>query len=391
MIFTHQSGKSFFISLSAMVVMIVMAGCDSRQVAQAPPPVKVKAMQVVQQDTPVTYKFVGQVIAKNEVQIRAKVSGNIVEKMVAGGDTVTEGQPLFQIDRRQCEAAVLESQGQLSQAEAVLSNSHLDTIRYQKLADQQAIAEQLLDTALSSERQNAALVNTNRARTQRAEADLQDTIIVAPFSGRIDVNDLSTGSFVQAGQTVIATLSSVDPIFIQFSISENEYLRFTKLGQNASPIEWGNNLSLTLSDGTQYPIAGRIEQVDRAMAQDTATLTLKATFDNPQGVLMPGMFARVVAQGELRRGALLIPQRAVQQLLEMHRVFQEFLAAARKRPEIGTVYSNFRVDTPGYRFEVDRDKIKALGIPVDDVFNVSKILQSQKYHTCHQKIKLRYP
>ncbi|WP_373665540.1 efflux RND transporter periplasmic adaptor subunit [Sporomusa silvacetica] len=312
--FTPRSGK-FFFSLSAMVVVIAMAGCGNRQVSQAPPPVKVKAMQVIKQDTPVTYEYVGQVIAKNEVQIRAKVSGNIVEKMVNGGDKIAQGQPLFRIDCRQYEATLLESQAQLVQSEVTLTNSHQDAVRYQKLADQQAIAAQVLDTALSIERQNAALVNVNRARVQRAEADLQDTLIAAPFSGRIDVNDLSTGSFVQAGQTTIATLSTVDPIFVQFSMSENEYLQFTHLGHGTSPTAWGNNLQLMLSDGTQYPLTGHIEQVDRGLAPDTATLTLKAAFVNPEGLLMPGMFARVVAQGELRRDALLIPQRAVQQLL----------------------------------------------------------------------------
>lgn len=314
MIFTHKIGKIFFISLSALIVVIVMSGCDSRQASQAPP-VKVKAMQVVQRDIPITYEFVGQVIAKNEVQIRAKVSGTIVEKMVTGGNRVTQGQPLFQIDRRQYDAALHTNQAQLAQSEAALSNVQLDTMRYRKLATQQAIAEQVLDTALSLERQNAALVNANRARVQQAEADLQDTSIVAPFNGQIDVNDLSIGSFVQAGQTVIATLSSVDPVFVQFSMSENEYLHFTQLGRGTLPAEWGNNLKLILSDGTQYPFAGHIEQVDRGMAQDTATLTMKATFDNSQGVLMPGMFAHVVAQGELRRRALLVPERAVQQLL----------------------------------------------------------------------------
>ncbi|MCC5466899.1 efflux RND transporter periplasmic adaptor subunit [Pelosinus baikalensis] len=314
MIFTRRRENFFFI-LSALLMVIAMAGCGNRQAVQAPQPVKVKAMQVVQQDTPVTYEFVGQVIAKNEVQIRAKVSGNIVEKMVTGGDKITQGQPLFQIDRRQYEAALLTNQAQLAQSEATLSNAQMDTMRYQKLAAQQAIPMQTLDTALSSERQNAAQVNANRARVQLAEADLQDTLIVSPFGGRIDVNDLSVGSFVQAGQTVIATLSSVDPIFIQFSMSENEYLRFTQVGRGASPKEWGNNLKLILSDGSQFPLTGHIEQVDRGMAQDTATLTMKAAFDNPQEMLMPGMFARVVAQSEVRQGALLIPQRAVQQLL----------------------------------------------------------------------------
>lgn len=313
LIFTRCRG-TIYVGLIVIVVMIVSAGCNSKQAAQAPVAVKIKAMQVIQQDTPITYEFVGQVIAKNEVPIRAKVSGNIVGKMVNGGDGVTQGQTLFQIDRRQYEAALLANQSQLAQSEATLSNVQLDTKRYQKLAEQHAIAEQVLDTSLSSERENNALVNTNRARVQQAEADLQDTLILAPFNGRIDVNDLSIGSFVQAGQTVVATLSSVDPIFVQFSMSEDEYLHFTEIGCG-TPAEWGSNLHIILSNGSYYPLSGHIEQVDRGLAQNTATLTMKAVFANPERVLMPNMFAKVVAQGEVRKGALLIPQRAVQQLL----------------------------------------------------------------------------
>ncbi|WP_425060489.1 Multidrug efflux pump subunit AcrA [Sporomusa carbonis] len=307
--------KLCYFILITVFAAVLTAGCGSRQAAQqGPQAVEVKAMQVIKRDTPVTYEFVGQVQAKNEVQIRAKVSGNIVAKMVTGGATVSEGQPLFQIDRRQYEAALLTAKAQLAQSEAVLSNSRLDSIRYKKLADQQAIARQSLDTQLALEQQNAAAVAANQAKVQQAENDLQDTLIVAPFSGRIDVNELSIGGFVQAGSTVLATISSVDPVFVQFSMSENEYLKFTRLG--ATPDDWGKNLKLVLSDGTEYPLTGKVEQVDRGLAQNTGTLTLKAAFDNPQKILVPGMFARVVAQGEMRQGALLIPQRAVQQILD---------------------------------------------------------------------------
>lgn len=309
--------KSYYFGLAALLTVAWATGCG-QSATQAPPAAEVKAMQVIQRDTPVTYEYVGQVQAKNEVQIRAKVSGNIVSKMVTGGATVQAGQPLFQIDRRQYEAALLSARAQLAQAEAVLSNCRLDTIRYQKLADQNAIAQQVLDTALATERQNAALVDAYRAKVQQAEDDLQDTLIVAPFAGRIDVNDLSAGSFVQAGSTNLATISSVDPVFVQFSMSENEYLRLAQLGRGDSPAQGGNGLKLVLSDGTQYSQPGRIEQVDRGMAQNTGTLTFKAAFDNPQRLLMPGMFARVVAQGEVRQGALLIPQRAVQQVLDKY-------------------------------------------------------------------------
>ncbi|MDR3590910.1 MAG: efflux RND transporter periplasmic adaptor subunit [Negativicutes bacterium] len=309
----YSSLASYWI-VAAVCLTVLAAGCG-RQAAPAAAPVEVKAMQVLQQDALVTYEFVGQVIAKNEVQIRSRVSGSIIGKMVSGGATVSEGQPLFQIDQRPYNAALSTAQATLAQSEASLSNSHLDTMRYQKLASQQAVAQQVLDTAMSVERQNSAVVAANQARVQSAADDLQDTLIVAPFNGRIDVNDLAVGSFVTAGTTVLATMSSVDPVFVQFSMSENEYLSMANAGRSASSADWGNSLKLVLSDGSQYPLTGKIEQVDRGLAQDTGTLTLKAVFANPQKLLIPGMFARVVAQGEVRPGALLVPQRAVQQLL----------------------------------------------------------------------------
>jgi membrane fusion protein (multidrug efflux system) len=290
------------------LIAALAAGCGSKEAARPPQALEVKAMQVVKRDTPVNYEFVGQVVAKDEVQIRAKVSGNVVAKMVGGGATVTQGQPLFQIDRRQYEAAMLTAQ-------ATLANSQLDSIRYQKLAGQNAISKQALDTQLTVERQNSAVVSANRARVQQAENDLNDTLIVAPFAGRIDVKDLAVGSFVTAGSTVLATISSLDPVMVQFSMSENEYLSFTRQGRGNTPDQWGTDLKLMLSDGSQYPLSGRIEQVDRGLTQDTGTLTMKATFANPDKLLIPSMFARIVVQGELRQGALLVPQRAVQQML----------------------------------------------------------------------------
>lgn len=301
--------------VAVALLAAVAAGCGSKDAARPPQAVEVKAMQVIKRDTPVNYEFVGQVVAKNEVQIRAKVSGNVVAKMVEGGATVTAGQPLFQIDRRQYEAALLTARANLAQSEATLANSQLDSARYQKLAAQQAISKQALDTQLTVERQNTAVVAANRAKVQQAEDDLQDTYIVAPFAGRIDVKDVAIGSYVAAGSTVLATISSVDPIFVQFSMSENEYLSFAKRGQGNTPEQWGAALKLLLSDGSEYPLTGRIEQVDRGLGTDTGTLTMKASFANPQKLLIPSMFARVVIQGEVRQGALLVPQRAVQQML----------------------------------------------------------------------------
>lgn len=294
--------------------MVIISGC-SKQAAPAPQAVEVKAMQVVRKDTPIAYEFVGTIEAKNEVQVRAKVSGNIVDKMVVGGAEVTEGQPLFRIDSRQYNSALLTNQATAAQAEALLAKSRKDVGRYNQLAEQGAIAQQTLDNALAEERQNAAAANANWAKVQQAQEDIEDTMILSPLNGRIDINDLSIGSFVSAGSTIMATISSVDPVMVKFSMSENEYLQFAK-NKGASPAEWGKDLKLILSDGSTYPITGQIEQVDKGLTSGTGTLSFKASFANPNKLLVPGMFARVAVQSEVRSGALLVPQRAVQQMLD---------------------------------------------------------------------------
>lgn len=270
-------------------------------------------MQVIQKDSPVTYEYVGQIVAKDEVQIQARVSGNIARKLVKGGDTVRAGQPLFEIDQRQYTAAVADAQAQVAQAQASYSNVRRDVARYRSLAAQGGIAVQTLDTSMSQAEQAQALVNAYQAKLAQAENDLADTVIVSPVDGRIGVGELSVGRFVQAGSTVLATVSTVDPVQVRFSMSENEYLKFARLGN--SPDAWGKNLKLLLSDGSEYPFAGNLEQIDRGLENQTGTLTMKAAFGNPQQLLVPGMFARIVAIGETRKGALLIPQRSVQELL----------------------------------------------------------------------------
>lgn len=310
-----KNRKFCCLSLTIVILAGMLAGCSKQQPVRAAQAVEVKAMQVIQQDTPLTYVYTGQVQAKNEVQLRARVSGNIITKMVNGGDTVSKGQPLFQIDRRQYDSVVHSAQAQLAQSEAALSNARADTLRYKKLAEMDAIAKQILDTQISTERQNVAIVEANRAKLQQAQDDLQDTLVVAPIDGKIDVKDLSVGSYVQAGSTTLATISSVNPVFVQFSMSENEYLLLAQPVKGGLPSEWGNNLRLFLSNGSQYPLNGKVEQVDRGLAEKTGALTVKAVFENPHNILIPGMFARVEVNGEVRKGALLIPQRAVQQML----------------------------------------------------------------------------
>lgn len=315
--FSAKKMKAYCFGLIAISMLVTTVGCGNNQQAmQGGKAVAVKAMPVIQRDTPMSYEYAGQVQAKNEVKIQARVSGNIVEKLVNGGDIVHKGQPLFRIDQRQYQSALNSAQANLAQAEATLSNTQLDRARYEQLVANDALAVQTLTAQQSTERQNAAAVEYNRANVQKAADDLNDTLVVSPVDGRMDVNDLSVGTYVTAGSTTLATVSSTDPVFVQFSMSENEYLQLAGNSQGGIGNGWGNNVGLTLSNGSAYPVNGKVEQVDRSLSNNSGTLTLKASFGNPDSILIPGMFGRVKITGETVPGAILIPQRAVQQLLE---------------------------------------------------------------------------
>lgn len=314
-----KGSKKLYIGIIILVILlgivVVRNGWLSKKQVAQPQAVEVKAMQVIQQDTPISYDFVGQIKSKNEVKIMSKVSGNIVDKMVNGGDTVYKGQPLFRIDNKQYRSGINSARALLNKSKATLNNAQKDVERYRQLAAVNGIAQQTLDTQVSQAAETAAEVEVNQASLQQAIEDEQDTLILSPVDGRIDVNDVSIGYFVAAGSTTMATVSSIDPVWVQFSMSENEYLDLVQLGNGTLPSTFKDNLKLTLSNGTQYPVLGHIEQIDRGISDTTGTITLKASFSNPQNILMPGMFARVVTQGEVQQGALLIPQRAVTELL----------------------------------------------------------------------------
>jgi membrane fusion protein (multidrug efflux system) len=297
--------------------MSVVSGCGAGNTAKPGGATQVKAMKAIQKDTPLSYEYAGQVKGKNEVTVQAKVSGNIVEKYISGGQSVRAGQPLYKIDSRQYESALLSAQATLAQSEATLNNSQIDLQRDQELLASNSIAEQTATTQASTVRQNAAAADANRALVQKAQENLDDTLVVAPMDGRLDVSDVAIGTYASAGSTALVTMGSSNPVFVQFSISENEYLKFMQNNPNNSASGIPNAaVTITLSNGTEYPIPGTIEQIDRLLSTNTGTLTVKASFDNPDNVLLPGMFARAKLSGEVIPNAILVPQRAVQQLLD---------------------------------------------------------------------------
>ena len=300
----------------ALAASALLAGCGGQKQQAAGGAAQVKAMKVLQQDTPVVSEYAGQIAGKDEVKVQSKVSGRVVEKYFHGGDFVQAGQPLYRIDSRQYESAVLQAQATLAQSQATLANAQTDLGRDQELLASDAISEQQVTTQQANVNAYSAAAAANQALLQKAQQDLADTVVYAPMSGQVSVDDVAIGTFATAGNTNLVTIGTTDPVFVTFSISETEYLKFRNIQQMQSGSGNGITVAIKLSDGTTYPLDGRIVQADRALTQNSGTLTVKALFGNPDGLLLPGMFARVKLTGETVPNAILVPQRAVQQLLD---------------------------------------------------------------------------
>ena len=315
------SQKKFFILTAVLMVIAMFTGCgDEEPVEEAPSAVDVKAVKVVRTNAPLRLEFSGEVIGKGEVKVRSKVGGLIVEKYIQGGQEVVEGQPLYKIDSRQYETAVLQAQAQLTKSITILRNAQTELRRNEELFAQNAIAEQkLTDQRANVEAQQSEVV-AQQAILTKAREDLADTVVYAPMTGVLSIDDVAVGTYASPGATNLVTIGADDPIFVQFSISEMAYLNiisnWQKRGapaeENAMPTY---PISLTLADGSTYTHTGHFAEIDRSLAQSTGTLTIRALFDNPQHILVPGMYTRVAVNGINIPNSLMVPERALQQLL----------------------------------------------------------------------------
>ena len=304
--FRGKWGKSLAVAL-AVSGLLVFAGCGNKQAQQkAPAAVAVKTMQVIKRDTPNVHEFTGFVEAQQEAKLTANVSGKITGKYFNGGDRVEAGQVLFTIDQRTYKANLLNAQAGLAAARTEYNRLAADAERYKKLYEQNAVSKQQYDLVMAQRDSAQAQVAAHEAILENAQISMGDTEVRAPF--------------VSAGQTVLATMSNTNPVRIKFSMSENEYLQLSK-AHSDSGAKALEDLKLVLSDGSIYTGAGVVDQVDREIGSGTGALTLKARFSNDDNRLLPGMFARLQANAGTVKNAMLIPQRAVKEMLYKKFVF----------------------------------------------------------------------
>lgn len=352
-------------TLTLLATLLISSGCSKKDdhvaAAQAPPPTVVVA-SVSQKTVPIYSEYVGQTKADNTVELRARVEGVLQKVYFREGTPVRKGQLLFTIDKRPFEAAlqsakaiaakavadlaqaqqrtdVLQAQAELADAQAVLAKADQDVNRLAPLAKEKAVTEQDLDAAIASQKSARAVVaakqanltnleaavkytveraraevSASNARIIQAQLDLSYCDIHSPISGVIGFLQVDEGNLVGRGDaTLLATVSAADPLLVDFSVSEIEYLKLTNpetAGQRAGSLSF----DLLLSDESVHPYHGTFRVLDRTVDPTTGTLKVQAAFPNPGGYLRPGQFARLRVAVEEKENAILVPQRAIQEL-----------------------------------------------------------------------------
>jgi membrane fusion protein (multidrug efflux system) len=305
--------KTAWTTLAAVLMLAGLfqfAGCKKKDVI--PPLQQVEVADVIQQDVPVTQEWVGTLQGSVNADIRPKIEGYILKQLYLEGSVVKQGQPLFQIDPRQFKAALDSAKGNLSRNEAALENANIKAERYTPLAKSLAISQQELDDALSDQRQCQANVETAKAQLEQAQLNLSWTTVTSPIAGIAGTVQIQVGSLVN-GQSVLTTVSTVDPIRVAFGLNEQQYLNYMAAEKKYTDAI-KDRLEIILSDGSVYPYKGRLIIINRQVDVKTGTITAEGEFPNPDNLLRPGQYAKVRVVTFVKEGALLVPQAAVKEL-----------------------------------------------------------------------------
>jgi membrane fusion protein (multidrug efflux system) len=299
---------------TAIILSLLAACAKSEKPAAPPPPPHVVVATVAQRDQPVYREWIGTTQGDVNADIRPKVEGYLLRRGYQEGSFVRQGQLLFEIDPRQTQAQLEQAEANLEQARAGLAKTEHDVQRYEPLAAQKALSQQELDNARSSRSAAQATVGALQAAVDQARLSLSWTRVTSPISGIAGIATQQVGDLVSP-QTVLTTVSTVDPIRVAYQVSEQEYLQFQR-----DPAMRNAALELILSDGSVFPQKGHIAMSGREVDVKTGTITTVGIFPNPGNVLRPGQYARIRAVTTTRRAALVVPQRAVNELQGLEQV-----------------------------------------------------------------------
>lgn len=309
-------------ALAAVAVLaLIGTGCDQPAPA-APPPPEVYVTNVVRQDVPVYLDLVGQTAGFQDTELRARVEGFLETMTFREGSFVKRGDVLYTIDRKPLEAALAQARAEQATAEAGLAKATNDVARYTPLVAKQAVSQRELDDARAEQDAGRSRVEAAKAAVERATLDLGYTNVVAPISGLVGTTEVKPGNLVGRGQnTLLTTISQIDPILFKAGVTEADYIRVARrAADRIGEAPRAADIQLTLTDGTIYSHPGKVGVIDRAVDTATGTLGVQIEFPNPELLLRPGQYGRVRILLETKPKAMLVPQRAVQEMQNLHSV-----------------------------------------------------------------------
>lgn len=301
----------------SMGLLLSCLGCREKQLTKTPPAPLVEVATVSQADVPIFHEWIGVLDGLVNAQIRAQVTGYLLTQNYREGDPIKKGDLLFEIDPRPFKAALDQAKGLLAQAEAKLGKTELDVKRYGPLVKDKAISQEEYDDAVQANLEAKAAVVSAQAQVEQAQLNLEFTKITSPIDGIASIARAQIGDLVGPATGELTTVSTVDPIKAYYNVTEQAYINFTRQFTTESD-RYGRlrelEIDLILTDGTVYPLKGKIFAADRQIGLTTGALRVEALFPNPGNSLRPGEFARVRIKLDLKHDSLLVPQRAVSEL-----------------------------------------------------------------------------
>jgi membrane fusion protein (multidrug efflux system) len=321
----HARNRGYLLFAFAGATLVLLAGCHKSANELPRATTEVTVMTVSQRDTPVEFEFTAQTQSSREVEIRARVDGFLEKRVYTEGALVHAGETLFLMDAKPFEAALQSAKGQLAQQQARLTVTKANLARVVPLAAQNALSQKDLDNATGNEKEAEAAVIAAQGQVRTAELNLSYTTIKSPLLGLSSFARQQDGSYVTAAATGLLTyVYQLDPMWVNFSISENELLSYrdqVAKGQLRFPPNNDFEVTVVLADGTEFPGRGHINFTNPAFNTQTGTFLVRASFANPQGTLRPGQFVRARVSGAMRPNSILVPRRAVLQGSKSHFVW----------------------------------------------------------------------
>ncbi len=310
--------------LLATAAVFLMNSCKEK-VVQVAAPLEVSVMHVLQQDVKIQSEFTGQTYGQADIQINPRVDGTVLSLNFNEGSLVTKGQLLYTIDPLPFQTKVSEAEARVADAQAQLGKAKSDLDMIEPLAKINAVSQRELVAAKSAYDAAQAKIQSAQAGLENAKIQLGYCRIKAPISGLIGISKVRVGDYVTPGPgSVINTISDMTDIRVRFTISEQEFLRiFREVNSGNSTLKGtGDSISLRLSDGIMYPNLGKLSFADREIDPTTGAITFEAAFPNPDKMLRPGQYVKVLIVTDIRKQAMVIPQRAV---IEMQGIYQVYV------------------------------------------------------------------